>query len=122
MTSFQDYLASGDVNESVDINEADHNMLKSEFAKLTKDVESKLKVSTLSFAGSTAYVGMHNDSIKLYVSLDLYGKTKINQPSKSDHTVGTLRIMGDVINDITHNMPFIEKSLKTAKLLFDTYA
>lgn len=124
MTSFQDYLASGKVavNESVNINEADHDMLKAGFDQLTKEVEAKLKVCVLDFSGAAAYVGMDNKTLSLYVTLDLYGKPKIKQSSKSDHTPGTLRLMSDVADELAQNMPYIEKTLKTVKKLFDTYA
>ena len=124
MSSFQDYLASGKiaVNESVKINEADHDMLKAGFNQLTKEVESKLKVCVLDFSRASAYIGMDNKTLNLYVTLDAYGKAIIKQSSKSDHTPGTLRLMIEVADEIAKNMPYIEKTLKTVKKLFDTYA
>lgn len=84
-------------------------------------VESSLNVCAMGMEGSRPYIGIVHKDIKLYAYLDMNKTVRIHN-SSSDLSVGMLKIIADVSNEITDNINLIRDSLLKIDKLFYTYA
>lgn len=102
------------------MNTTNQKILIDEFKKISDDVDSKLKICTLSMVGSRPVIGLNSNDISVYVYLKMNKEAVIYQKS-GNYDIGELNIINDVIIDIINNYDYIDEKLLSVDKLFDLY-